>query len=332
MRRRAFTLVELSVSIAIGVALLAAVASAFLYLRSLIARNQAILGQHREAAAVQRVLADTLQMAHPGTQWRLEADPGAGGWDDRDETVSLTWMTAVGDTAQRTFTFGKDYSHDLVWARLSWRNADPAGSTVPSLRFACSDGFRESRLSYTVGGTATTRSLLVFPQPRRDRRRDLDDNDLRFVPGLDPAGYAAIGMIGDGTDLETQLQPLCAPATRVTGLAIGWYDRRGHWTGFDATAAAGIRELDAGGAVVPLLGQSWSQERSVVLDGLYLDGAADPGPAIDPVPAWQRRPVLVQIRFTLLDDPAPANAQMREQAVTRTFSFSFPVDPVSGAF
>ncbi|MBN8262970.1 MAG: prepilin-type N-terminal cleavage/methylation domain-containing protein, partial [Xanthomonadales bacterium] len=80
MSRRGFTLIELMVSVAVGAALLAATASAMFYLRALIARNAAVLGLHREAAAVQRTLAASLQTAQSSTQWRLEADPGAGGW------------------------------------------------------------------------------------------------------------------------------------------------------------------------------------------------------------------------------------------------------------
>lgn len=327
--RGGFTLIELSVSVAVGAALLAATASAMLYLRALIARNAAILGLHREAAAVQRTLADALQMAQASTQWRLQADPGAGGWDDGDERVALTWMTAVADPAQRTYTFGKDWEHDLVWARLEWRAAAPASGRVPSLHLALSDGFREA----TVAVPGGSRAIRAYPQPRRDRRRDLDDNDLRFVPGIDPATWAAIGLPGDGADLALQMQPLCGPTTRVEGLRLGWYDRRGHWVGV-AAGGSGIVELDAGGAAVPLLGRPWSRPEAVALDGVRLDGGSDSDllPGEDPVPAWRRRPVLVQISFTLVDDPAPADAAQREHAPGRAFAFSFPVDPVEGGF
>ncbi|MBN8527178.1 MAG: hypothetical protein J0M02_17740 [Planctomycetes bacterium] len=133
--------------------------------------------------------------------------------------------------------------------------------------------------------------------------------------------------------MALQLQPLCGPTTRVEGLRLGWYDRRGHWVGFTA-GGPGIEELDAGGSPVPLLGRPWSRPEAVVLDGVRLDGGSESDllPGTDPVPAWRRRPVLLQITFTLVDDPAPADAAQREHAPGRAFSFSFPVDAVEGGF
>ncbi len=326
-RQHAFTMVELLVSTAIGISLLTVATSAFVYMRRMVQRNAALLGLHSEAVSVQRTLADALLASHPGALWRLEASPGPdGNWGtgDAGETIALTWLCAVANPEGRTNLLGRDWAHDLVWARLEWRAIGPNG--IPCLLFARSDGFRPADWTFTSGGSATRCAIRIYPQPRRDRRRDLDDNDLRHLPGMTPAVYAALALPGDGADLRRQLQPLTSPGCRITGLAIGWYDVRGHWTGIDTRRSpeAGIGERAADGSAVPLLATAWSNAQAVVLDGVRLDGTQTMVGA-DTVGSGDRRPTVVTLSFTCSDA-----ATSGERTLEAPFAFSFPITPILG--
>lgn len=329
--QRGFTLVELLVSTAIGVLLLTLATNAFVYLRRLVQRNTSLVHLHGEAAAAQRVLADALAAAHPGAQWRLEADPGAdGAWGSGDETVALTFLAAVASRTARTFTLGKDWGHDLTWTRIAWQGKGTNG--IPTLAFGRSDGYRSGSLTWTSAGVTRTTEIRGYPQPRRDRRRDLDDNDLRHLPGATAAALAAAGLRGDAADLAAQTAPITGPRTRVMGFAIGWRDGRGHWTGIDArrTPGRGIIEYDASGTEVPLLAQPWSNERSIVLDGVLLTGEQTTV-APDTIGSGERRPLLLTVSFTLVDIADGRNLAPDDERLPRqAFSFTIPCSPVLG--
>lgn len=329
MRTRGLSLVELLVSVAIGMALIGLAVHALMTVRRTAVRVQAVVLLHDEAAVIHREVGEALQSTHPGCQWRLDADPGADGiWGAAadgscDDRVSLTWLATVAEKEARTFTFGRDWACDQAWARLTWEGGGAGGQ--PRLLFARSNGYRSVTTPSASGSTATIR---IYPQTRRDRRRDLDDDDLRYVAGVDPTLYATLGAQGDGADLDAQLAPLHGPHTRVAACAIAWVDRGGHQIGWDSRSGHGISASDASGAGEAVPG---GDDHHAALDGLWLDGR-DATAAGATRPIDRERPVLVRLSVVLADDPSPANPALRADAASAGFDFSFPVDPVLGGW
>ncbi len=373
--RAAFTLIELIISVALGVFMLALVTSALISMRKLSARGQALTAVHVEAANIQRILGDNVQNAHPMGSWGIKLDRGAtAAWlNDDGESIALTWLVAMTNRFENSYTFTVDYPNELTWARLVWRYEgvgpvrDPADATRKllggRLYFA-----RSSPRRPTIWGT---KQVDVYLQPRSDRLRNLNDNDFRFMEGMDqalywtlnslPAGSTAEGILGDDADLNDRLQPITGPTTRVLDFSIGWFDRRDHWTGIATTSPTqGLVELDPTGATVawssapaPDPATPWTtpwpwwfhgaagRHQGIVVSGMLPDGRGDVAQwrdpatgvvtAYDPATSAERRPVMLQVRFTLQYDPYPTDVNNQTaNKLSQHFRFSFPVDRVLG--
>lgn len=262
--RRAFTLIEVLIATAIGMMLMALVASTLIGMRRIIERNMALTGLHENAAMINKDLARDLAASVAGAKWEMRAEPGADGWGSGDEIVTLTWMTTCDNGPQSTFQFAAGPRHDMAWCRLRWVGG---GKDRPSrLFYSRSSGFR-----LNTWKDATTVKIHQDPLLRRDRRRELDDNDLRHLPGMTKAVWTGIAMPGDGADLDTQLalRPIHAAPIEVRDFRLSWKDE-GDWT-ISATADAGVVQRDAAGSVVPWPGGTWDNQQCVAVDGVYLD-------------------------------------------------------------
>lgn len=313
--RHAFTLIEVLAAAALSVVVLTLVLAAFMGIRRLAARNQLLVTMHEAAANVHDVVATkALAMVHTA-KIECVATPGSSGWGGNAGEVGITWMATVSDPRQLSYGFDRELKGDMLWCRLKWTGGglDAQGRPLrSSLRFATNAGYREA-----LGTTSPL--IYTNPQFRRDRRRDLDDNDLRFTPGLRTAKYLSIRMPGDAQDLDGRLDDLHAMRLSVRDFEISWVDRGG-WTTV-ASSASGIRQIDSSGAPHSLVGgPDWENDQRLGIDGVFLDGR--PSSAAGSVRTIaDARPVLLRLRFTITETP------WSEEALSIPIELSFPTGP-----
>lgn len=313
--RNGLTLIEVLISVAIGVLLLAMITGALMAVRRTIDHNKVLLKLHNDAATVNRILQTNASNALPGAKWELDADPGPDGvWDSGDEILTLTWMTTLTDPNQVTYGFDNNPKNDLIWCRLRWERGD--GDTPSILSYAQNSGFRYRR--------AAGKPIHAEALPRRDRRRDLDDNDLRYIPGLDPATWADIGMPGDSQDLDSRLQPIHSPVVTVEDLSIAWVDR----AGYEVRATVdGISQTNPSGNPEALAGGTWDNSRHVAVDGVFLDAREHTAPGASRSVAASR-PVLLRLSFTLVEYQARALGS--QDPTTLEYEISIPIGQEMG--
>jgi hypothetical protein len=313
MNKNAFTLIEILVSTTIGVLMIALVTSALFSVRRISDFNQVLVDLHEEAETIHRRLNDDLGSVCPGAKWECQADPGADlVWNTGDEVVTLTWMSAVSDPSMVNFGFGKDPRTDLMWCRLRWIGGGT--NSTPYLEYARNSGFRYRQHS-------SGPYIHMDPLLRRDRRRDLDDNDFRYLPGMDLSAYQALGMSGDSTDLDEQMNRLNAPQIEVRDFRCEWIDRGGWST--KAVGIDGISQRDANGLSVAWSGSPWSNATKYSVDGVYLD--ARPSLAADSTRLISdTRPVLLRMSFTLVHASATrkGDTEAAELPVDLSFAMS----------
>jgi hypothetical protein len=188
-----------------------------------------------------------------------------------------------------------------------------------------------------VGSSSSSsdhRTMLIGPEMRRDRRRHMDDNDLRLVPGITLATWQNYTNNSSGSriptgDDEVLDRRLGLISDRITALRLEIIDYRGMVTRINVDAAAwpapapadGISYVLGGVAYTPpapVAGQPdiWNASTRII-DGTWADGRNVPCPAYPtanlPNPALER-PALIRVAFTLTD---------RVRNLSREFSFSF---------
>jgi len=311
--RSGFTLLEIMVGTAIGVMLLTLMTASFLGVRRLAERNRTLVSLHEAAAGMHRTVEVNLLATAHSAKWECAADPGAGGWGTGDEVLTLTWMCTLSDPKQLTYGFGRDLKGDMLWCRLRWIGGglDATGRLLRGrLQFARSSGNRAVKY-------ATWNQVSTNPLYRRDRRRDLDDNDLRFIPGLTNARYLGLAMPGDSQDLDLNLLDLHSPMITVTDPTFSWIDAGGRRV--EVSAKNGIREFDRLDNPISLSGTDWDSQTRYGVDGMFLDGRAH---EVEPRPGDRRdiadtRPMLVRLSCVISD--------YRGSADERT-TLSMPVD------
>jgi type II secretory pathway pseudopilin PulG len=349
MRRRAgFSMIELLVATSLSVMLISLVAGIMLHTSRTAAITTEILAMHDSAASISRMLGDRLQAQQPNTSWHLTADPGPDAtWGTGDERCALTFMASVPDRSDRQGGFRTPDLIALDWYRLSWTGPDATG-TGSSLTWADTGGSRATG-DYVGNWTVPwpdplassvdnfSYKMRIIAEPRRDRRRDLDDNDLRLIEGMTSAQYRKLydnngtagPLPGDAASMTLRAMPLVHPTNVVSNLLISWIDRAGWETRFDPTL--GIVRHDANGNVVaPPAGAPWLSQRRVSLDGVFVDARAYSMSAVSGEPADPRdiataRPVLLRLAFTLRRPPPP-QARARD-AIEQRFSFAIPLQP-----
>lgn len=299
MRHRGgFTLIELLISIAIGLALIALGTNAMLHVSRGFNRNTAMLQACDQAASIHQRLARSLSAMHHPAQVRLRVDPGESPalWDDGNEVVELTWMSAQGDVDEQTMDTEPGHVSDLVWNRLRWTGRG-SGKDGGRLEYAVSSPFTQSQAIASPASSFSSGSVRTGPQARRDRRRDMDDNDLRHLPGMTPAAYTALQLPGNGTDLDRNLRLMHMPFNQVRRLVVEWVDADGYTV--RGSPDSGVTVRNRLGAIQAPLGQPWADDRNHVLDGAWQDARPLAAAGSSRLASLQR-PLLMRISFDLV--------------------------------
>lgn len=304
---RAFTLVELLVSIALATFLTGTAVAMFFTTQHLAKRTQARLQLHASAKSIYESLRRDLGSLQQSCAFWLLARRA----DGEAQGVDLVFMTAVLDDqgflmGGRAVSNGYDNvewrTADLVWCRWSWSGdaADPGRAF--RLRTARQEMRRTATnaTTPTYGGTPypVLGSVHFNPQPRRFTRaygafpeddwRGLDDNAWTF-PG-NPAQN-----VGDWTDLRQRLAPLpgVVAACAIEVVLAG-----------DGSGAAPVTVRADGSAALAFCA------RGVRLDGMTERALGMPAPR-DEIAA---RPALLRLAVTLRDQAT---------GVSQDFAFSF---------
>lgn len=295
--RRGFTLIEVMISLALSMLMLALAWSGFLQMRRAVASNQARAFMAQEAATLQRRMERDVAATVPGVQMRLEALDDLGPEYGGARAVRLVAMRELSsiypDGAQDVVIWGKDQPVGAMWYCWEWRPPTTAeiaaaaarGRKAPgSLWHATSSSLRRTHRydvsTALVDGTAQARGNLAFEQMpafRRSRlRTDLDDNDLRLLEGWPLHGQSAWDRVtsslrpltveGDRTDL---MRRLAFVEQNVLACSLGWIDHQGYQT---RAGAAGVEVLDPAGTAVPHPGLAHWNAGVRIVDGLWRDG------------------------------------------------------------
>jgi len=319
MRYHGLTLIELLVAASIGVLMITLVTGALVSVQRITERNRVLLNLHENMATMNRRLTTDLEVSYPGSKWEVTANPGPdGAWNSKDEILTLTWMTTLTDPRAATYNFNRDARYDLTWCRLQWIGA---GTGKPAkLLYARNSGFWYRTYSKP---SVSTIKIHMDPLPRRDRRRSLDDNDLRFMEGLQPSEYAAIAMPGDSGDLDSGLSPIHGPDVSVEDIRISWIDRGGMQIVINAN---GIAQYDASGASVPLSGGPWDSQSRLGVDGVFLDARPNVVPGTTRTIS-DARPVLFRLSCTLLERREAGDGIGAGDKADLKVDLSIPVGP-----
>lgn len=349
-RPHGFTLIEVLVAMAIGLALVAALWAAFSQVMQAARTNQAITSLHLEASAVHFSLNQHFSSMFHGGQCRVQFFPKDA--TNPDAGCTLDFMPA-----------------DRAWTRLEWKaghgggaprlslatlNREEYNTSIPSGASFRIVGDKVVKGSPTIPGFHTVdqwvdeepvvqstwtvnRGIRLGTADRRDRRRELDDNDLRLLrnvpPSLMPLTHWLGEEVGDGKRLQAALVPV---STHISRFRLELVDFRGYRTIVNCTPGSydgveppiGISYRDADGNTLtppplakvspsPNVANVWtSTVRS--LDGVWADGRNVPcdfykdydGVSTLPAPALER-PALIRVAFVLNQQltfrPAPPN-------------------------
>lgn len=265
MSRRGFTLVEVLVSIALGMTLSGLCLATFLQLRSTVRRAHARLELHNAARFLQHTLAHELAALQQDAALWIETkrDSGAG-----DGSIRLTFLKAKTDNAD--FTFDLDYGAytsmltDLVWAQWSFDQRLRALST------GASSTYRQFNVGVdwiaAPGRNFRDHRFRSLPTPRREA-----GPDARTVLDRNRWGSPDPADIGDYTDLERRSAPVM---TGVVSVVFELVLEDGTTVRADTTA-----------------------DQTIALDGCFVDARV---PAAGTRPS-RRRPRLIRVLVELVD-------------------------------
>lgn len=308
--RRGFTLIELLLAVAVGVVLLATATTAFMQVRGMVQRRNAVLALHRDAAVIHAqfdrrlsaaaqhavFVADARSVPRDGPTLRLlflRGKQQANDWERNanSQFQKDQWLTE---------------NTDLLWELWEYRPEEQALHIATSRR---DRSFIASAPPAMLG-----QRFAAMPQPRGDLAGPdwwsaLDANQ-RF-----PADAAANpDDLGDWGDLRRQLRPALAGVRAMdvevlqhgggrTALAAAW----------DGSAASASTPVGASPLIIP---------------GLPVDGAAaDAAGRLPGAAGWDwtttraaQRPRLLRLRLTLVDAAT---------GIDQVFSFSLPLPAVA---
>ena len=236
--RSGFTLIELLVSITLGMILLTMGTSALMQVSKIAKRDTAQRQAHDEIAILHRRLEEGVtNMYHP-SQVRVEAYKGPDGeWDTGDEWITIIWMASLRDKNEGYMEWDSDfvYTRELLWHQLLWKGDGEGGGELfygknTNLRSNGRKNFLYENSDPSGAPIKRNYGVRNAPQWRRDRRRDLDDNDFRWIPGMRKDFWSDTEIEklgGDREDLMTAIKPALAPTTEVGSLTIEWVDAGG---------------------------------------------------------------------------------------------------------
>jgi hypothetical protein len=363
-RRYAFTLIEILISLAIGMSMLAVAWSCLMQVQKTSAQTRAKVSLHQEAGVIHATLRERLSSLCHAAQFRIAVEQP----NTANATLTIDALVSQRDAeVQRGRNPDYDMYHsDLVWCRFRW--AKDGGSGRPTFSSSVSppvwtakkttnvvyqSGIQTVTDPYgtntipvwvnddivptsTTGSDDIRRTMGIGPTVRRDRRRHMDDNDLRLLPNITAAiynDYTTSGgtrrALGDGEKLEARLSTL---SERMTAIRVQLIDAQGMVTSVNPDDAAwagsppgaGITYVRNGASVTPTPPLApdpdvWNASLRV-LDGVWVDGRNEPCPAYAglPSPALER-PAIIRVAFTLADAAT---------GISREFSFSYAPTPL----
>ncbi|MBN8524501.1 MAG: hypothetical protein J0M02_04085 [Planctomycetes bacterium] len=359
----AFSLIEILVATSLSVAMLALVMASLRHISRLALLGENRLVLHQSIAGVHRALDDRLRAVHPCTAWHFSVDPVppagfAGVGPLPAGSFSLTFMASSASLTDRSGMTERDVS-DMSWWRLVWMPAPAGAGSGSRLALVPGPGLRPSRGSHwyynpdkygIVDLNSPTLKLYIFgigEWARRDRRRDMNDNDFRFWSGMTAAMYDNItnrgtptqpDIAGDDAELWLRLASgrfdlLRGSGVEIPSCAISWRDQGGHTVTYDSAAGSLVRR-DASGSVVPALGHAWDNGLVADRDGLFADArAAIPSAPGESRSVQQQRPVLLSISCILTRrlGHMAADRDERDAAgnaiISQRFHLAFPLSP-----
>lgn len=303
--RRAMTLIELMVAVALGMAIIAMAWIAFVRANASTVRATARVDLHASAAVVREYLNRDLANAAPAIAFFARSQPQVAGTDAagqpiRTDTVELVFMRTVnrlGDEASSDTW--RQYKSEFCWVRWRYRRtwSEIAGTWQPTGGVLSRSSSTPAREWTTLSTFATPsplvdpyvgsppppawmnyggRAWLNLPRPLRDASQgigSLDNNRYGIAAAHIDYRNGDMGDIGDLQDLDRSGNDRMV-SDRVRDFAIGWHDAHGDDVQVTSAAAADHR-----------------------IDGLYLDIT---GPAHNPyMEQLARRPRVVRVAFNL---------------------------------
>ncbi len=277
MKRDAFTLIELLISLAIGLLLVSVAFAGFRQVRKTVERTSARLDMHQRAAVVYRGLRADLSVAMPDCAMFIRSIIDDPVTPDLDETaVELVFMRGKIDIDN--WNWGNqsttDNNSDMLWAQWRWTKA-PATLAAGVNRWQRSfvNGVDWPAPSGPATNNFKDARFTVVPLPLReldplDPWKTLDQNVIRSDPtkrdGED---------LGDGEDLRHETRPVVHQVTACTVELV--------------MADGSARTYDG------------SAKKTDVFKGIPMDGKLTDADFAKSEIA--RRPRLVRVRFTLRD-------------------------------
>ena len=312
--RRGLTLIELLVSIGLAMILLLLATMALMQITRVAKRDVAQRQAHDDAGIIYRTMSASVGAMYHSSQMRFEVD---------GDSISLIWMSALRNTNALHMEYSPQHVYDLVWNQVRWtKNAATGGGT---LEYAVSSPRRTAEYTYAnPDGNNYTPTISNAPQVRRDRRRDMNDNDLRHVPGMTGAQRAVIALPGDADDLLGNLHPLHATSSEITDCRFQWIDAEGYVVRCDPDNGITVEDPAGGNVDLTLTPLPWSKTTRYVIDGSFLDGRehvdADRSRTVS-----GQRPALVMIQFTVVPTTNSGRALADEPEFP--FTFTFPAAP-----
>ncbi len=259
----ALTLLELIVSITLGMILIALAWTTFAKSKAAAARTSMRVDLHTSAAVYRELLQRDFANLSPATAFFARSTPQVLTGADKIDTVEVVFMRT---TAPLRTQFAEDVTEqfmaDYHWVRWrfkrTWRQVGPTWKVVdytlyrsrstPTRRWRAVGSIVGPNFSVWDNGSQSlkpapdeTLAYLNMPRPLRDASAgipSLDCNKYNTPIASIPFGGALKGDIGDLTDLDNNE---LVSSTRVRDFAIGWVDAGGALTTITSAVAADVR-------------------------------------------------------------------------------------------
>lgn len=362
-----FSLIEILVATTLSIGMLALVVASMRHISRLAVLGENRLVLHQAMAGVHRTLDNRLRAVHPCTAWHFAVDPvPPAGFPMISPlpagSFSLTFMTSSANMDDRTGGMQQKDVSDLSWWRLVWMPPPAGAGSGSRLVLAPGPGIRPSRGSYwyynpdkfgipDLSSTTTPPKLYIFSLgewARRDRRRDMNDNDFRFWSGMTGPMYDNItnrgtttqsDIAGDDAELWFKVATgrydlLRGQGVEIPSCTISWRDQGGHTVTYDS-AAGTLARRDASGASEPAVGHAWDNALVADRDGMFADArSAVPGGSGETRGVQSQRPVLLGLSFVLtrrlgyLASDRDERDAAGHAIVSQRFHLAFPIAPI----
>lgn len=315
MSRRAFTLLELIVSIALGMIVIAIAWSLFSRSKAAAMRTRDRVLIHQSASNIAEFMSRDFVNMSPSAAMFSRSQPAvllANG--DRTDTVEIVFMRATAPLKGPGWD-AMQFRQDCHWVRWKFvRTSRPAGADWKVINHTLNRSQSTGVRSWSTTASLVPNTFVPFPmstplanydrlwfanipRPLRDASEGIDSlNNNRYnqppstVSSLDLGTVR--GDIGDLTDLNNNDSVFSG---QVCDLRLGWVDANSREFSVGSDAAADHK-----------------------LDGLYMDVL---GPTGNNYTAQMRgRPRIVRVSFTMANDAATL-------AIPFAFSFAGPGMP-----